>query len=70
MQDEGLKSLKVIDNHLEGKVFFVGNYSIVDIAYYPYIRLSHEGKIDLVQFPNILEWIKKVETTDNFISFS
>jgi len=70
LQDEGLKSLKVIDNHLEGKVFFVGNYSIVDIAYYPYIRLSHEGKIDLVQFPNILEWIKKVETTDNFISFS
>ena len=70
LQDEGLKSLKIIDNHLEGKAFFVGNYSIVDIAYYPYIKLSHEGKIDLVQFPNILEWIKKVETTDNFISFS
>ena len=70
LQDEGIKSLKIIDNHLEGKTFFVGNYSIVDIAYYPYIKLSHEGKIDLVQFPNILEWIKKVETTDNFISFS
>lgn len=70
LQDEGLKSLKIIDNHLEGKAFFVGNYSIVDIAYYPYIKLSHEGKIDLVQFPNILEWIKKVEATDNFISFS
>ena len=49
LQDEGLKSLKIIDNHLEGKAFFVGNYSIVDIAYYPYIKLSHEGKIDLVQ---------------------
>ena len=70
LQDEGLKSLKIIDNHLEGKAFFVGNYSIVDIAYYPYIKLSHEGKIDLVQFPNILEWIKKVEATDDFISFS
>ena len=70
LQDEGLKSLKIIDNHLEGKAFFVGNYSIVDIAYYPYIKLSYEGKIDLVQFPNILEWIKKVEATDNFISFS
>ena len=32
LQDEGLKSLKIIDNHLEGKAFFVGNYSIVDLS--------------------------------------
>ena len=70
LQDEGLKGLKIINEHLEGKAFFVGNYSIVDIAYYPYIKLSNEGEVDLNGFPNILEWIKKVEATENFISFS
>jgi glutathione S-transferase len=70
LQNEGLKSLKIVEEHLEGKIFFVENYSIVDIAFYPYIKLSHEGKIELSQFPNILRWIKSVENTKNFISFS
>ena len=70
LQKQGVSSLKILDDHLAGKAFFVDNYSIVDIAYYPYIKLCNEGNIELDNFPNILEWLIRVENTDNFVSFS
>ena len=69
LQKEGRNSLELINDHLEGKDFFVENYSIVDIAYYPYIKLSYQGNIKLDSFTNILKWVDKVESTDNFIHF-
>ena len=69
LQKEGISSLKLIDKHLDEKSFFVDNYSVVDIAFYPYIKLSYQGDIDLDVFPNIIKWITKVESTDNFVYF-
>ena len=70
LQKQGINSLKILENHLVNKAFFVENYSIVDIAYYPYIKLCSEGNISLDRFPSILEWITRVENTENFVSFS
>ena len=70
LQKQGINSLKILENHLVNKSFFVENYSIVDIAYYPYIKLCSEGNISLDRFPSILEWITRVENTENFVSFS
>ena len=69
LQNEGIKALGIIDGYLKNKTFFVDNYSVVDIAYYPYIKLAYQGEIDLNPFPNILNWISKVESTDKFIHF-
>ena len=63
---EGIKSLKVIDNYLKTSNFFSSEYSIADIAMYPYIKLSYEGEIFLDEYENILKWIERVENTDKF----
>tara|TARA_B100000900_G_scaffold198296_1_gene168049 strand:+ start:10342 stop:10941 length:600 start_codon:yes stop_codon:yes gene_type:complete len=68
LQKEGIKSLELIDKHLSGNDFFVNNYSVVDIAMYPYIKLSYEGGIDIDIFKNIALWMNRVENTREFIN--
>lgn len=68
LQSEGIKSLELIDKHLLGNDFFVNNYSVVDIAMYPYIKLSYEGGIDIDIFKNITLWMNRVENTREFIN--
>ena len=68
LQKEGIKSLELIDKHLYGNDFFVNNYSVVDIAMYPYIKLSYEGGIDIDIFKNITLWMNRVENTKEFIN--
>jgi glutathione S-transferase len=68
LQSEGIKSLELIDKHLSGNDFFVNNYSVVDIAMYPYIKLSYEGGIDIDIFKNITLWMNRVENTKEFIN--
>ena len=67
LQNEGNKSLAIIDNYLKDRTFFDDKYSIADIAFYPYIKLSYEGDILLDKYKNIINWINKVESTKNFI---
>ena len=68
LQREGIKSLELIDKHLSVNEFFVNNYSVVDIAMYPYIKLSYEGGIDIDIFKNITLWMNRVESTREFIN--
>jgi GST-like protein len=45
-----------MDRHLADVDYFAGEYSIADIAIYPWTR-SHENQgIDLAQFPNVQRW--------------
>ena len=66
LQADGKKGLEIFNQHLEGRSFIVDDYSIADIAFYPYIKLCHEGDIDLEPFKNILLWVINIENTDNF----
>lgn len=68
LQREGIKSLELIDKHLSRNDFFVNNYSVADIAMYPYIKLSYEGGIDIDIFKNITLWMNRVENTKEFIN--
>jgi glutathione S-transferase len=67
LQREGVKSLELVDKHLSENDFFVNNYSVVDIAMYPYIKLSYEGGIDINIFKNIVLWMNRVENTREFV---
>lgn len=68
LQREGVKSLELVDKHLSENDFFVNNYSVVDIAMYPYIKLSYEGGIDINIFKNIVLWMNRVENTREFVN--
>jgi glutathione S-transferase len=58
-----LKALALMDEHLEGRSYFVGEkLSLADIALVAYTRFAHQAGLDLAQFPNVAAWVRRVET--------
>lgn len=67
----GYKALKVMDQHLAKADFFTGKrYSIADIALYAYTHRAHEGGFSLVKYPNVRDWLKRVEHQPGYIPMS
>jgi len=57
----GYAALGVMEQHLEGRTFFVGErYSIADIALYAYTHVADEGGFDLAPYPAIRAWLERV----------
>jgi GSH-dependent disulfide-bond oxidoreductase len=48
----------VLDRQLEGKEFIAGDYSIADMASYPWIVPYEKQKQDLNDFPNVKRWFE------------
>lgn len=69
LQTQGNSVLKILDDHLTDRDFLVGNYSVADIACYPYVMLSPEGDFDLTYYLNIQKWIDNIESTEKFLPF-
>ena len=46
----------VLDRRLEGRDFVAGDYSIADIAIWPWISRFEWQEIDLNNFPNVKRW--------------
>ena len=53
---EALRLYCVLDRRLEGRDFIAGDYSIADIATWPWIARFEWHKVDLNQFPNVKRW--------------
>ncbi len=62
----GGQMLCTLDKHLSQNDFLAGDYSVADMACYPYIFLSPEGGFDLNKYSNVENWIKRVESQDGF----
>ena len=59
--NEAARLYGVLDKRLEGREYLVGEYSIADIANYPWLR-SHEAQgQDLNDFPNVKRWYEAIE---------
>lgn len=55
----GNAALKVMENHLKSRTFFVGErYTIADIGLFAYTHVADEGGFDLTKFPAIQAWIE------------
>jgi GST-like protein len=46
----------VLDRRLEGRDFVAGDYSIADIAIWPWISRFEWQEVDLNKFPNVKRW--------------
>ena len=66
-RDGGRAALKIMEDHLSKNDFFVGEYSIADIALFAYTHVSHEGGFPLDDFPKIRAWIARVKNQTGFI---
>ncbi len=67
-RDGGWAALKIMEDHLVKTDFFVGDYSIADIALFAYTHVSHEGGFPLDNFPRIQAWIEGVKAQPGFVS--
>lgn len=57
----GHQALAVMERHLDGRRFFVGErYGIADIALYAYTHVAEEGEFDLSGYPRIRAWLDRV----------
>jgi glutathione S-transferase len=64
----GYRALEVMEQHLEGKTFFVGErYSIADIALYAYTHVAREGGFDLERFPAVRAWLARVRAQPGYV---
>ena len=50
----------VLDKQLAGREYIVGDYSIADIACYPWVVPHAAQKQDMAQFPNLARWFEAV----------
>jgi glutathione S-transferase len=66
-RDGGCAALKVMERHLAKNDFFVGDYSIADVALFAYTHVSHEGGFPLDDFPKIRDWIGRVKAQPGFV---
>ena len=66
-RDGGWAALRVMEGHLAKTNFFVGDYSIADIALFAYTHVSHEGDFPLDDFPKIRAWVERVEAQPGFV---
>ncbi len=51
----------VLENRLEDRDYIVDEYSIADMATYPWAKGWEAQKMDIKQFPNVKAWLKRIE---------
>jgi glutathione S-transferase len=67
-RDGGRAALKVMEDHLAKHEFFVGDYSVADIALFAYTHVADEGGFPLDEFPNTRAWVERVRAQPEFIA--
>ena len=58
--NEVIRLYAVMNTRLEDRDFLAGEYSIADMACWPWIRGYKAYGIDLTEFPNLRAWFKRV----------
>ncbi len=57
----GREALAVMETHLTGRSYFVGDrYSVADIALYAYTHVAEDGGLSLASFPQVRTWLARV----------
>jgi len=59
--NEAKRLYGVMDRRLREAEFFAGDYSIADIAIFPWTRSHANQGVDLADYPNFLRWYRVVE---------
>lgn len=60
--------LTQLNHHLAQREWLeLGHTTIADVAIFPYVALAHDGKIDLGNYPNVLDWIDRIKRLSGFI---
>ncbi len=59
-QNETRRLYQIIDQQLQGRDYIVDDYSIADIACWPWVRIHERANIDMTGLDNLLAWIDRI----------
>lgn len=59
--NETLRLFKVLDTRLGEAAYLAGEYSIADIATWPWVRIHEMVKVSIDEFPNMKRWSDALE---------
>jgi len=66
--DETARLFKVMDKQLADREYLAGEYSIADMASYPWVAIYERLKQDLNDFPNLKRWYEQIKARPATIS--
>lgn len=68
---KGNAALRVMEQHLAKSSWFAGDsYSVADIALYAYTHCAEEGGFDLLRYPAVRAWLKRVSSQPKYIALT
>jgi GST-like protein len=62
--EESRRLLSIVNERLSGRDYLCGDYSIADIAMFPWERAYRWGNIDIDELVNLREWFERIESRD------
>jgi glutathione S-transferase len=69
--ENGRAALKLMDDHLATRPFFVGNgLTLADICLYAYTHSAEEGGFALSDYPNVQRWLGTVAAQPGHVTIS
>jgi glutathione S-transferase len=67
-REAGDAALKLMDEHLAGRDWFVGDrITLADICLYAYTHVAEEGGFPLEPWPAVRAWLSRVERQEGYI---
>ncbi len=64
----GEDALKLMDEHLQGRSFFVGDrLTLADIALYAYTHVAGDAGFELSRYPHVSRWTQAVAAAPRYI---
>ncbi|HEX7046104.1 MAG TPA: glutathione S-transferase family protein [Gammaproteobacteria bacterium] len=63
-----IKSLAILDEWLRSREFLVEcGYTIADMSVYAYVGFADEAGLDMQDYPNVVNWITRVQAQPGFL---
>lgn len=68
-QERARGVLAIFEAHLDGRSFLVGDRpTVADIANHSYIAMAPDGGVSLDAYPNVREWLERLEKLQGFVA--
>lgn len=59
--NEAKRLYNVLDRRLEASEYLAGDYSIADMATFPWVRRHEVHEVDLAEFSNVERWFRQID---------
>ena len=65
----GNAALKLMDEHLDGRDWFVGpSMSLADVCLFAYTHVAGDAEFDLDRYPHVVDWIERIKGQPRYVA--